>query len=518
MAASARAAAQKDHEKYARNEKLIWAPQEGAQTAFVHCPIEEIAYGGSRGGGKTDAQLGRLAIRSEIYGQDLKALLIRRELPQLEAVIARSKEIFGPLGAEYVESKKKWTFRSGGTCVLRHFAEEDDVEKTQGWSLTDVCIEEGTNFPNFLSLLKLKATLRSTKGVPSSFCVTMNPGGPGHTILKKRYIDPAPMGWKVIEDRDKFTNSVSRRIYIPSRVFDNKLLLDNDPGYIARLAQSGSEALVKAWLYGDWNIVDGAFFDFDINRHVIKQQQLPEHWTRIRGGDWGSAKPFAFGWAAIASEPFITKCGKLIPKGAIVIEREWYGVKIDGNGEFVPNEGVRLYAEAVGQGIAELEANMPKVSVGVLDPSAFAQDGGPSIAERIFRGSGNKVLFRRADNKRVPGRGAMGGWDAVRGRLAGEDILGTGELTPTLFLMESCIHGIRTLPALQHDRLNPEDLDTDGEDHWADMLRYICLSRPHVSPTRDRSGKLKGIESVRMSDLWAQREAESAESQRPRRI
>lgn len=507
-----------DIQQYARDNALIWAPQKGAQTAFVNCPIEEIAYGGSRGGGKTDAQLGRLAVRSEVFGQDLKALLIRRELPQLEAVIARSKEIFGPLGATYVESKKKWTFRNGGTCVLRHFAEEDDVEKTQGWSLTDVCIEEGTNFPNFLSLLKLKATLRSTAGVPTSFCVTMNPGGPGHNILKKRYIDPAPLGWKVITDRDKFTNTEARRIYIPSRVFDNVLLLKNDPNYIARLAQSGSEALVRAWLYGDWNIVDGAFFEFDMDRHVIKQQELPGHWTRVRGGDWGYASPFAFAWAAIASEPYITKCGKLIPKGAIVIEREWYGIKEDASGEFVPNVGLRMYAEEVGLHLAEIEQGMPPVLGGTLDPSAFGEDGGPSIAERIYRGSGGKIRFRRADNKRVPGRGAMGGWDVVRARLGGEDILGTGKKTPMLFLMETCVHGIRTLPALQHDKLNPEDMDTDGEDHWADMVRYICMSRPYTGPPRNHGAKPAGIESVRMDHLWAQRDAEAARSSRPRRI
>lgn len=498
-----------EKESFARDAECVWSPQEGAQTAFVHCPIEEIAYGGSRGGGKTDAQLGRLAVRSQLYGKNLKALLIRRELPQLEPVISRSKEIFGPLGAEYVDSKKKWTFNNGATVILRHFDKEDDVEKTQGWSLTDVCIEEGTNFPNFLSLLKLKATLRSTAGVPTSFTVTMNPGGPGHNVVKKRYIDPAPLGWKVLVDKDKFTNLESRRIYIPSRVFDNKKLLENDPLYIARLAQSGSEALVKAWLYGDWNIIDGAFFSsFDVNTHVLRQCQLPEHWTRICGADWGSAKPFAFVWGAVASET-VSLGGKLIPKGAIVIERELYGVKLDQNGEFVPNEGLRLYAEDVARLALEVDRSLPNVRTRVIDPSAHATDGGPSIAERLYRATAGKLGFMRADNKRVPGRGAMGGWDVVRARLGGEEII-PGVKTPMLFFMDNCIHGIRTIPTLQHDKLNPEDLDTDGEDHWADALRYLCMSRPYMSKTPDELKKVEGIEKVKMDDLWRRHAEELA--------
>ncbi len=510
-----------DTEKFGADPTCVWSPQEGAQTAFVHCPIEEIAYGGSRGGGKTDAQLGRLAVRSQIFGKDLKALLIRRELPQLEPVISRSKEIFGPLGAEYVDSKKKWTFHNGATVIFRHFSEEDDVEKTQGWSLTDVCIEEGTNFPNFLSLLKLKATLRSTAGVPTSFTVTMNPGGPGHNIVKKRYIDPAPLGWKKIIDRDKFTGLESARIYIPSRVFDNKRLLAADPLYIARLAQSGSEALVRAWLHGDWNIIDGAFFDsFDTNKHVIRHCELPPHWTRICGADWGSAKPFAFVWGAVASETWATPCGKMIPKGAIIIERELYGIKLDQNGDFVPNEGLRLYAEDVARQAYEVDKELPNVRMRVIDPSAHATDGGPSIAERIYRATNGKLGFARADNKRVPGRGALGGWDVVRSRLGGEEMLIPGVKTPMLFFMDSCVHGIRTLPTLQHDKLNPEDLDTDGEDHWADALRYLCMSRPWMAKTPDKLKPVEGIEKVKINDLWRRQAEEMAleQSGAPMRI
>jgi len=84
------------------------------------------------------------------------------------------------------------------------------------------------------------------------------------------------------------------------------------------------------------------------------------------------------------------------------------------------------------------------------------------------------VMFRRADNKRVAQMGALGGWDQVRARLKGED----GK--PMIYFFETCVHAIRTLPALQHDELRPEDVDTEAEDHAPDEIRYACMSRPYL--------------------------------------
>ena len=108
--------------------------------------------------------------------------------------------------------------------------------------------------------------------------------------------------------------------------------------------------------------------------------------------------------------------------------REWYGMR---PGE--PNVGLKLHAEEVGKGIAEREQG-ESIAYGVLDPSAFKEDGGPSIAERIARGSGGKVWFRHADNTRVPARGAMGGWDQMRARLVGD-----GEGRPMMVFFSTCI-------------------------------------------------------------------------------
>jgi hypothetical protein len=183
--------------------------------------------------------------------------------------------------------------------------------------------------------------------------------------------------------------------------------------------------------------------------------------------DWGSAKPFSVGWwAVVGDDHFID--GRLLPRGAIVRYREWYG----SNGQ--PNVGLKLTAEQVAEGIRDREGK-DAITYGVLDPAAFAVDGGPSIAERMAAGTNGQVWFRRADNRRVAQRGALGGWDQMRRRLQGD-----GDGRPMLYVFSTCNDFIRTVPALQHDPDRPEDVDTDGEDHAGDEGRYACMSRPWV--------------------------------------
>jgi hypothetical protein len=300
------------------------------------------------------------------------------------------------------------------------------------------------------------ATLRSGAGVPVGFRATGNPGGPGHQWVKARYIDIAPMGFQVYRD----PLSGLERVYIPSRVKDNKFLGES---YVQQLKASGSENLVKAWLEGDWSVIDGAFFDvWDTAKHVIRPFEIPKDWLRFRSADWGSARPFSVGWWAVVGDDHECE-GKILPRGAIVRYREWYGRK-------GPNEGLKLTAEEVALGILSKEQPGEKIAYSVLDPAAFAVDGGPSIAERMAKVGAS---FRRADNKRVAQLGALGGWDQMRQRMKGE------EGRPMIYTFSTCVDSIRTIPALQHDPDKPEDLDTDGEDHAADEWRYACMSRPY---------------------------------------
>ena len=470
---------------------VVWSAQTGPQRALISCPVFEVFFGGARGGGKTDGVLGDFIRHASLYGKNAIALMIRRQRTELIETIERSRAIYTPLGWTYHESEKMWRAPDGARLRFAYLERDSDAEAYQGHSYTRLYVEEIGNFPSEKPILKLMATLRSGAGVPVGFRATGNPGGPGHQWVRARYIDPAPLGYEIVKD----AVSGLERVYIPSRVTDNKFLGES---YVQQLKASGSEQLVKAWLEGDWNVIDGAFFDcWDTAKHVVRPFEIPSDWLRFRSADWGSARPFSVGWWAVVGDDHELPDHGVLPRGAIVRYREWYGRK-------GPNEGLKLTAEEVAQGILSKEQPGEKIAYGVLDPAAFAVDGGPSIAERMMRVG---ALFRRADNKRVSQLGALGGWDQMRQRMKGED----GR--PMLYVFSTCTDFIRTVPALQHDPDKPEDLDTDGEDHAADEWRYACMSRPWqgrkpVVPSNDVTYTLPTMAELtkRHVDQWQNRQ------------
>lgn len=464
---------------------IVWAPQPGPQHALLTCPCDEIFFGGARGGGKTDGMLGEWAQHAAKHGLHAIGVFFRKALPQLEEAIERAKQIYLPIGAEWREQKKTFIMPGGARLKFRMLERDTDAEKYQGHSYTRVYFEELTNWANPKPVRKMKATLRSGAGVHCKFMATGNPGGPGHTWVKARYIDPAPHGYKPITEVDPITKIETTYVFIPSKVQDNKILMANDPGYVARLGQSGSEQLVRAWLEGDWDIIEGAFFsEWRAEQHVMSPWTPPDHLQRFLSFDWGSAKPFSVGFWAVSdgtiehpNKPF------LIPRGALIRYNEWYG----SSGE--PNVGLKMTAESVGAGIVDRGG---KGMMCYADPAIFIEDGGPSIAERMFRGSDQHVTFYKADNKRIPG------WDQVRSRLKGDE-----DGKPMVYVCANCTDIIRTLPALQHDENHPEDCDTHAEDHAPDEFRYACMSRPWVQDKPKPPEPIRTIHDVTMDEVWS---------------
>ena len=402
-------------------------------------------------------------------------------MPELTDAIERAHMLFTPIGGRWNEQKKRWVMPQGGRFQFKFLERDSDANKYQGHSYTRVYMEELTNFPMPGPVAKLKATLRSAYGIPVGFRATCNPGGPGHSHVKMRYIDPAPEGYKILTEQ--FVNPFTQarinleRVFIPAKLSDNKKLMDNDPLYVARLQEAGSPQLVQAWLLGLWDIIDGAFFsEFDPMRHVLPAEllnEIPSNTYIVRSYDHGYARPFCVGWYALCDGSWGSQFS--IPRGAMVKIMEWYGW----SGK--PNEGLRIDAGPIAEGIREREQQLYdthrlRVSYGVADPAIFVKDGGPSISELMYNAA--KTIQGKADNKRVPG------WQQVRNRLRGIAVLDADGrvLTrhPMLYFLETCSQTIRTLPLLQHDETDPEDLDTDGEDHAADETRYGCMSRPWV--------------------------------------
>lgn len=389
-------------------------------------------------------------------------------------------------------------FWNGAKIYLCHCKDEKDIYKYQGAEIHVLLIDELTHFTeamyrflrNRVRMVGLVIPPQYAGQFPRILCGA-NPGNVGHLWVKATFVSSGrPMESRLMPAND----GGMVRQYIPARLEDNPSMTVDDPGYEMRLEGLGSAALVQAMRWGDWDVVEGAFFDcWDAGRHVVKPFEVPEDWTRFRSGDWGSAKPFSFGWWTVVGDKFRMPSGSWLPRGCIVRYREWYGM-VPGK----PNTGLKLHANEVGAKIASLEEKDKKLVGGVLDPSTFGEDGGPPIAERINAELIKAKLspFRPADNKRVPGRGAMGGWDQMRGRMVGDD-----EGLPMVVCFSTCVDSVRTIPALQHDPDKPEDLDSDMEDHAADDWRYACMSRPWIRKpaTEEKPKNISGYSATKTS-------------------
>lgn len=440
---------------------IIWVPSP-RQKLLLAVPdtVDETFFGGARGGGKTDGVLGEWATHAQESGEHAIGLMVRRSVTQLSETIERSKVLYTPLKAVYREQAKEWTFPNGARLKFAYLERDADADQYQGHGYTRVYVEEIGTFPSDRPILKLMATLRSGAGVKARMISTGNPGGPGHQWVKARYIDPAPGGMKIVTDPE----TKLKRLFIPSRVTDNPHLGSD---YVQKLRASGSETLVRAWLEGDWSVIEGAFFpEFSMARHVCRPFPVPQEWLRYMSIDWGSAKPFSAGWWAVVNDYFTTPDGHTLPRGCLVRYREYYGC-VPGR----PNTGLKLSATEFAQEVLRLEANDPRLVFRTADPSIWAVNSGPSIAEEMTRAGLHSL--QKAENKRVVGGlGALSGWNQLRNRLIGDE-----DGHAMLVMFSTCTALIRTLPALQHDDKNAEDVDSEAEDHAPDECRYMCMAR-----------------------------------------
>jgi Terminase large subunit, T4likevirus-type, N-terminal len=487
------------------NKSVAFALQPKQLRAF-HSQATEILYGGAAGGGKS--HLMRVcAIVWSCMIPGLQVYLFRRVSEDLHRNHVQGPSGFRALLAEMVLAgycgivEDEIRFKNGSVIYLCHCKDEKHMYKYQGAEIHVLLIDELTHFSetiyrflrNRVRMVKMKARVPDNMAAlfPRIICGA-NPGNIGHMWVKRTFIDGAePMRVRQMLAEE----GQMLRQYIPAKLSDNAALMRDDPGYLGRLSGLGSPALVAAMRDGDWNQIEGAFFEIWRNDlHVVKPFVVPVNWLRFRSGDWGSAKPFSFGWWAVAQDQHIEN-GHVFERGDLIRYREWYGCKPN-----KPNEGLRLTAEEVGYKLAQIERD-EKIIYGVLDPACFAHHSGPSIYENIYKGSGNKVVFQRADNTRIANRGALAGWDQMRARLKGDCDAEGNVVRPAIYCFSNCLDSIRTIPALQHDMRHPEDLDSDMEDHAADDWRYACNSRPYVPPSAN-TAKPVYIEELSIDAAW----------------
>jgi len=452
------------------------------QTQAFLTEATEILYGGAAGGGKSHLmRAAAIAWCTDIPG--LQVYIFRRVSDDLTKNHMEGPSAFPALLSEWIDaghvkvnySKNSIEFWNGAKIHLCHCQYEKDRFKYQGAEIHVLMIDELTHFTDTIyrylrgrcRLGALRVPDRYRGLFPRVICGS-NPGGVGHNWVKATFIDPAaPMK---ITPQPKAEGGM-RRQYIPAKLEDNPTLTEADPDYVDRLEGLGNPELIRAMRDGDWDIVSGGMFDdlWHRDTHVLAPFDIPSSWRVDRGFDWGSSKPFSVIWFAESDGTTATmKDGtkRTFPRGSIFAIDEWYGW----NGK--PNEGCKMLAVDIATGIVDREKEMRlEVKPGPADTSIFDTQNGMCIADDMSKKS---VRWEKADKS--PGS-RKNGWEMIRKLMKQAR---TSDL-PGLFVFDTCIHVIRTLPVLPRDQKNSDDVDTDAEDHAPDVVRYRCSARKRLA-------------------------------------
>jgi hypothetical protein len=418
-------------------ENIIFQPNEGPQMDFLAAAETDVLYGGAAGGGKSYAMLVdplRFAHRAAH-----RALILRRSMPELRELIDKSRELYPKAfpGCKYREVEKLWTFPSGAKVEFGFLERDADVYRYQGQAYSWIGFDEITHLPTEFSWNYLASRLRTTDSeiTPYMRC-TANPGGVGAGWVKKRYISPSVPNDSFIGD-----DGITRK-FIPARLNDNPYLAQD--GRYEQMLKSLPPTQRKQLLEGNWEVAEGAAFtEFDRDVHIIEPFDIPIHWERVKGLDYGYASESACIWATIDPSD-----------NTLIIYRELYRKN--------------LLATELASMLTNMELNDPMSVRGVLDTACWSRTGttGPTVAETLIQG-GHKL--RPADKNRVAGKIQI--HEHLKVQPSGR---------PRMQIFNTCPNLIRELQSIPLDKNNPEDVNTHAADHAYDALRYLIMSRPRI--------------------------------------
>lgn len=440
-------------------QNIVFQPNKGPQSDFLSATERQVLFGGSAGGGKSYAMLAD-PLR-DMNNPNFSGLLVRHTTEELRELISKSHELYPKAipGIKWSERKQQWETPRGGRLWMSFLDRDLDVMRYQGQAFNWVGFDEMTQWATPYAFNYMGSRLRTTDPTLRLYMrCTTNPGGPGHSWVKKSFIDPAPHNtafWatdtetgetlRYPKGHSREGQPLYKRRFIPATLFDNPYLAAD--GQYEAMLLSLPEAQRRQLLEGDWDISDGAAFpEFNRKIHVVEPFDIPSDWTRFRAADYGYGSKSACLWFAVA------------PSGQLIVYRELYTSKVT--------------AVDLADMVMEAE-HYERILYGVLDSSMWHKRGdtGPSLAEKMIVKGCRWRPSDRSRGTRVSGKNELH-------RLLQVDAF-TEE--PRIVFFNTCINLISELPILPLDRNNAEDVDTSANDHGYDALRYGIMSRPRSS-------------------------------------
>lgn len=520
---------------------VVWEPlpdykgSPSAQALAVGCPCDEILFHGTRGPGKTEAQIAAaLKHVGKGYGAFWNCVIFDRGYKNLADVIKKSKVMVPKIfpGAKFLASMTdlKWVFPGGEQLLFRHIKRLSDYDDYHGHEYSFIGFNELTNFPTSELYDKMGSCNRASfipldhspgvtaqdrvdveeaellgdaypehvkekllPPIPLVTFSTTNPMGPGHTWVNKRFIIPAPSGVPVLTKQIVFDpqlgeeREVSRsRVHIFGSYKENTKL---DAKYVAWLDAITDPNIRAAWFKGDWSITSGGALNdlWKASHHVLPRFKIPSGWHVVRSFDWGSSHPWACGfWAVSNGEEVDTARGLLsLPKGSLVRFSELYGAQTvkDHQGNMVinygSNKGLGLSAPEVGRRIFEKQEKLlgegwiKRLPVpGPADGQIFNADAQEGKNNSIAKMMAEEGIEWTRANK-APGSRKIG-LQVFRAALSAS-LLGEGR---GVYIMDNCKSFLATVPDIPRDEDDIEDVDTNCEDHIYDEARYMLTDDP----------------------------------------
>lgn len=494
---------------------VVLTPLPGSQSLSLSCPCGEILYEGTRGPGKTAAQLMRFRrLVGRGYGSFWKGIIFDIQYKNLGDIISQSKKLFGKFGdgAEFKSSPSdlKWVWPTGEELLFRYEKDANGYWNYHGQEFPFVGHNELTKRNDDEFYLSMFSCMRSSfrpedyplpdgsllPPIPLECFSTTNPFGVGHSWVKKRFIDPVPRGTinrqevKTIDPKtDEEVTVVLTRVAIHGSWRENPYL---DPLYIAFLLAIKDPNKRKAWVNGDWSVTSGGRFDYlwEESIHVVKPFQIPEGWKVDRSHDWGQSAPFSNLWFAEAdgSEYVLNDKVKCFPKGTLFVIAEFYGAEED-----EPGVGLNMSATNVAKIVKSIDLSLQgedvkvdtrrgqiniipgivsgRVKSGPADNAIYNDDDeAVSIGDKM---EAQGVTWTRSDKSkgsRVNGAAQL--CELLESGIEALDKEGRVSERPAIYFFNNVRGIISRFPSLSRDDANPDDIDTTQLDHDYDALRY----------------------------------------------
>ena len=405
-------------------------PPNPKQQQFMRAKNRFTAYGGARGGGKSEAVRMKAPLLALNYS-GAKILILRRTYPELykNHVLPLLTALDGV--AKYYQTHKAFVFGNSSRIEMGYCASDSDVLQYQGQEYDFIFIDEATHFSEFM-FSTLTACLRGANAIPKRMYMTCNPGGVGHAWVKRLFVD-----------KDyKNSENPSDYMFITATVYDNKALIENDPEYV-RMLENLPNNLREAWLHGNWDVFEGQYFrEFDRSVHVVEPFEIPSHWRLYTSLDYGEDMLAHYIYAVdekanvyVINE--IYQPDLIVSDAAEIIISRTKGLRID-------------------RRIAPPDLNQTQSIAGKTTLGLFNEYG---------------LYSTVCSNSRVAG------WLALK-ELLKVTTNKDGKRDAKLKIFASCPNLIRTLPLLQYDTKKIGDAANSPHEitHAPDALRYFAVS------------------------------------------